>query len=139
MAQYYMSWELGRDRQRPRPGLSRRILIRMGLILLALLLLVLLILLVILGNEARKGESSNGAASNPVQTVALPVHAGYVFMLPDFIPGADAPGLPDLTRSIWDFAWGCSAIVRLLVLAALPLAMIWAYRRGLRRGQEEDG
>ena len=132
MARYYMSWELGPDR-RPRPRPSRRALIRLGLALLALLLLLLLVLLVILGHEARTGGGSSG-----LNQAALPVHAAYAFMLPDFIPGASAPGLPDLFRGIRDFLWGCGVIVRLLVMGALPAAVFIAYRRGLRKGREED-
>lgn len=131
--QYYMSWELGRER-RPRVQPNWRALIRLGLFLLALLLLCLVILLIFVGNEAR---ASGGGGT--LSEAAKPVHAGYAFMLPDFIPGADAPGLPDLSRGIWDFAWGCSVVVRLLVLGALPVAILVAYRRGLRKGREQDG
>ena len=129
---YYMSWELGQDR-RPRPRPSRRGLIRLGLALLALLLLLLLVLLVILGHEARTGGGNSG-----LNQAALPVHAAYAFMFPDFIPGASAPGLPDLFRGIWNFLWGCGVIIRLLVIGALPAAVFIAYRRGLRKGREGE-
>ena len=131
MAQYWMSWESGADR-RPRPRPDRRTLIKLGLILLALLLLLLLVLLVFLGHEARIGGNSNG-----LDPVALPVHAAYAFVFPDFIPGASAPGLPDLFRGTWDFLWGCSVVIRLLVLGVLPLAIFIAHRRGLRKGRED--
>lgn len=129
---YYLSWELGPDR-RPRPRPSRRALIRLGLALLALLLLLLLALLVILGYDARTGGSGSG-----LDQAALPVHAAYAFMLPDFIPGASAPGLPDLFRGIWNFLWGCGIIIRLLVIGALPAAVFIAYRSGLRKGREGE-
>ncbi|MCY4559024.1 MAG: hypothetical protein OXF79_22140 [Chloroflexi bacterium] len=129
---YYLSWSLGPDR-RPRPRPDRRTLVRLGLILLALLFLLLLVLLVFLGHEARTGGNSSGLGQ-----AALPVHAAYAFVFPDFVPGASAPGLPDLFRGTWDFLWGCSVIIRLLVLGALPLATAIAYRRGLRRGREEE-
>ena len=97
-----------------------------------LLFLLLLVLLVFLGHDARTGGSSSG-----LDPVALLVHAAYAFVFPDFIPGASAPGLPDLFRGTWDFLWGCSVIVQLLVLGALPLAIFIAYRRGLRKGRED--
>ena len=129
---YYISWELGQAR-RPRPKPSRRSMVRLGLALLALLLLLLLVLLVVLGHEARTGGGSSG-----IDQAALPVHAAYAFMLPDFIPGASAPGLPDLFRGIWNLLWGCGVIIRLLVMGAIPAAVFIAYRRGLRKGREEE-
>ena len=132
MAQYWMSWESGQVRRR-RPSPSRRTLISLGLILLALLGLLLLVLLVYLGHEHRSGNMSIGGMTRP----AVATHSAYVFMVPDFVPGAEAAGVPDLFRGTWDFMWGCSVIIRLLVLGALPVAIAIAYQRGLRKGREE--
>ena len=110
---------------------ARRTLIRLGLILLALLLMLLLTLLVILGHEARTGGDASG-----LNQAALPAHAAYAFVMPDFIPGASAPGLPDLFRGIWNFLWGCGVIIRLLVMGALPAAIFIAYQRGLLAREE---
>ena len=129
---YYMSWSLGPDR-RPRPRPDRRALVRLGLILLGLLLFLLLVLLIFLGHEARTSGTSNG-----LDQAALPVHAAYAFVFPDFVPGASAPGLPDLFRGTWNFLWGCSVAIRLLMWGAFPVVIIIAYRRGLRRGREEN-
>ena len=140
MARYWMSWEDGQDRRR-RPQLSRRDWIKLGLLLLALLLLVLLALLVILGHEARHNETNRSSSGNnvsgtgPMERVAVATHTGYAFAAPDFMPGAEAPGLPDLSRLTWDFMWGCSTVLRLLVLVVLPAAISVAYWLGYRAGQ----
>ena len=141
MARYWISWEHGQDRRRPQ--LSRRDWIKLGLFLLALLLLLLLVLLIILGHEARQNQtnwsnstgSSNVGGTGPVERVAVATHTGYAFAAPDFMPGAEAPGLPDLSRLTWDFMWGCSTVLRLLVLVALPAAISVAYWLGYRAGQ----
>ena len=127
---YYMSWELGRDR-RPRPPINRRALLRLGLVLLAFLLLLVLASLIVLGHEARTGGGNSG-----LHQAALPVHAAYAFMLPDFIPGAGFPGMPDLFGGIRDFVLGCGIAYRLLLLAGFTVIAVQAYRVGRKHGRE---
>ena len=127
---YWMSWDARPDR---RPRLSRRALLRLGFALLALLLLLLVVLLIILGHETRSSGGGVGGSSK----IAMAFHAAYAFVLPDFMPGAGFPGLPDLSRIVFDFVFGCSFWLRVVALAAFIGGMVVAYRLGRKRGRDD--
>ena len=136
---YFLSWDLGRDRKRL-PRASNRTLIRLGIFLGILLALILIILLVVLGHNARAddvaaGEGSNGNGGR-FEPVAKATHGVYSFAMPDFIPGSGFPGMPDLSRFTWNFIAGCGPVYRLLSFAIFVIAVISAYKYGLRGGSD---
>ena len=146
---YYLSWETGHNARRK---LSRRTLTRLGIALGILLLPTLLGILIAVGNDVRNSGTNetidtkntpsaagtagtggnNDGASNAFESTAVATHTAYAVVIPDFVPGASAAGVPDLSRLTWRFVTGCGTGLRLTALATFAIAVPLAYYLGRR-------